>query len=119
MKLPKPFRIACCFLMSLLMTDIPAFALGKVAMISTSAALVESDRTEALTKIQEYLKRADVQKALIARGLSPDEASLRLASLSESELRQLSKGVEYAQAGGDILLTILLIVLIIFLIKRI
>jgi hypothetical protein len=105
--------------MSLLMTDIPALALAEGSMISTSAVVANLERTQTQAKIQDYLKRSDVQKALIERGVSPEEASLRLASLSQAELRQLSAEVEYAQAGGDILVTILVIVLIIFLIKRI
>ena len=88
-------------------------------MIATQAVVDELSKSEALNRVNNFLTRADVQKLLMERGLSAEEASLRVASLSETELNQLSGQIEKAKAGGDILVTILLVVLIIFLIKRI
>lgn len=105
--------------MSLLMTDIPSLAFAKGMMVPTSEVVHQIDRQQAEAKVRDLISREDVQKALRERGVSPEEASARLASLSESELRDLSHQVEYARAGGDILVTILIVVLIIFLIKRI
>ena len=105
------------FFMCLLMSNLPAVAGTNQSMISTNVVVAELDRTQAEQKINDYLTRSDVRAALIDRGVSPDEVSSRLASLSESELRGLSMQVEQARAGG-ILVTILIVVLIIFLIKR-
>lgn len=118
MRFSKRFMAACSFLMCLLISNIPAIAVANQAMISTNVVVAELDRAQTEQKINDYLTRSDVRTALMERGVSPNEVSSRLASLSESELRSLSMQVEQARAGGDILVTILIVVLIIFLIKR-
>jgi len=105
--------------MSILLSNIPSLAMASEAMISTEMAIAEFDRAQTERQISDFLTREDVRAALIEKGVAPDEVSSRLASLSETELRALSSQVEQARAGGDILVTILLIVLIIFLVKRI
>ena len=121
MKFSKPFKVVCSVLMSALISNVPAvaFANQNHGMISTSVVVEQLDRAQAEQEIQSQLNRDDVQKALIANGVSPDEVSTRLATLSDSELRQLSGQLHEARAGGDILVAVLLVVLIIFLIKRI
>lgn len=101
------------------MSNLPAVAFADQAMISTSTVVAKMDRAQAEKDVQNFLNEENVRKALIERGVSPDEVSSRLASLSETELKQLSGQVQQARAGGDILIAILIIVLIIFLIKRI
>jgi hypothetical protein len=88
-------------------------------MIPTSVVLAESYRAEADNNIQEFLRIAEVRTELTKRGLSSEEVTARLASLSEQERGQLSIQIKEARAGGDILITFLLIVLIIYFIKRI
>jgi hypothetical protein len=105
--------------MALLLSNLPHIAFAESHMISTSQVADELSRTEAQQQIESYLEKPELRKALIARGISPDEVSYRLASLSDSELRQMATEMNRAQYGGDILLAILVIVLIIFLIKRI
>jgi hypothetical protein len=119
MTFSKTFKVSCCLSLSLLMTDIPALAAANSSMISTSSVVAQLDRGQTEAKLHDLFNRSDVQKAMVERGLSPDEVSSRLASLSEAELRQLSSQVEYAKAGGDILVAILIVVLIIYFIKRI
>jgi hypothetical protein len=124
MKFSTPVKTFCCLSMSALMSNIPnvaaAAAIESTApkMISTSAVVAEMDRAQVEQRMQDLINRADVQQALIERGVSPNEVSHRLAALSEQELRQLSTQVEEARAGGSILVEILIVVLIIFLIKR-
>lgn len=119
MKFSKPFTISCCLFMSTIMSDIPAMAVAAPAMMGTQKLIEKLDRAQAQNDVENFLKREDVKQALLDRGVSPDEVSSRLASLSESEMRQLAGQVHEARAGGDLLVTILLIVLIIFLVKRI
>jgi len=119
MRFSKRFLAACSVFMSVILSNIPALAVSSEAMISTEMAIVEMDRAQTEQKIADFLTREDVRAALVEKGVAPDEVSSRLASLSETELRALSSQVEQARAGGDILVTILLIVLIIFLVKRI
>lgn len=118
MSLPHGLKTFVALIMAFLMTHIPAVAAAEQKMISTISVIRDLDRAETQAKVKSFLEKSDIQKALIERGVSPEEASFRLATLSDSELKQLSSQIENAQAGGDILITILLIILIIFLIKR-
>lgn len=105
--------------MSVMLTNAPAVVFADSAMISTSDALAEQARGQNFNKVHDFLNRADVKKLMIERGLSPEEASSRIASLSEFELKELSGQVEQAKAGGDILVAVLVVVLILFFIRRI
>lgn len=88
-------------------------------MISTTEVLERFDRKVAQDKVLTYLAQQDVEKKLIEQGLNASEAKERIASLSDIELQNLSQQIDRAQYGGDILVTVLLIVLIIYLVKRI
>lgn len=88
-------------------------------MIATSSVLADLSRLDAEQEIKDYVAKTEVQAELLKHGISADEINLRLATLSEQEIRQLSGQVYEARAGGDILVAILLVVLIIFLVKRI
>lgn len=123
MRISKNTKTVLSLSLSALMAYVPNFAAahGNVngGMITTSSVLADIDRSQAEQQIEGYLQRADVQQALSDQGLSSDEIRSRLASLSPQEINQLSQQMEQARAGGDILVTILIVVLIIFLIKRI
>lgn len=114
----------------LLMLPVPNAALAanvqnsvaKKEMVSTAVALNEIDfsaRASVEKEIQDFLQNDDVKAQLKAKGISAEEMTSRLASLSNEELKTMSKQVQEARAGGDILVTVLLIVLIIYFIKRI
>lgn len=116
-------RNSLCFALSLLISNIPSVVMAETEintqMIPTHQVVQNLSRAETINAVNEYLDRKDVQEELIKRGLNPDEVSERLASLSEAEMKQLSLQVAQAKAGGNILVTIVLVLLIIFLIKRI
>jgi hypothetical protein len=120
-KFVKVFLIT---LLSLLISHFPDVAFGAVAeqMISTTDVVESQSRTQVEAKIQSYLDREDLQKELKKLGVSPTEVKERMASLSVAELNQLSKQMDQARYGGDIfgiLILVLLILLIIYLAKRI
>lgn len=125
MKKSNPRKIITAVSMAFLMSNIPNSALAVsvssvgTKMVSTGMVLAEMTRAEAEQNVRDYLQRSDIQSELIKHGVSADEATARLANLSELELRQISGQVNEARAGGDILVAILLVVLIIFLIQRI
>lgn len=125
MKFSKTTKMFWTMVLSVFMSHVPnvAFAEGVAAanpqMISTSLVLADVTRAQAEQEVKDFLKTEEIQKAFVKQGLSADEASMRLASLSDQELRQLSLQVQEARAGGDILVAILIVVLIIFLVKRI
>lgn len=122
MKIPVSVKMVCAYLMAAILTNIPNLVLAegvKAAMIPTTVVVSELTRSEAQAKVETLLNRADVRKQLEANGVSVQEATNRLASLSETEMKNLAGQMEQARAGGDILIVVLLVVLIIFLVQRI
>ncbi len=125
MKIPSSLKATCAVTLSILLSNIPNTVFAESAMNSTSpmipstVVVAELTRAQALANVQEFLNKPEVRERLAKSGLSEKEAELRVASLSEAELKQLSTQMDQARAGGDILVAILLVVLIIFLIKRI
>ena len=125
MKTLKFRKTAGALFMALLMSHIPNIVLAesltspKNEMISTSTVLAETTRSQAEKNIRDYLQKSEVQNEFINQGISSDEAAARLANLSEHEIRQLSNQVKEARAGGDILVAVLLVVLIIYFVQRI
>lgn len=118
MKMSRSARNLCAFFMAVLLSNAPAIAASN-KMISASSVVADLSRADAEKNAQEFLNRTDVKTMLLEKGLSHDEISSRLASLSDSELRQLTVQMDQARAGGDILYVILIVVLIVFLVKRI
>lgn len=117
----RPNRIlrhTVAMFMAFMMTNLPHIAAAESQMLPTTELVTQINRAQAEDKVENYLKMDEVKKALAARGISPTEMSARLASLSDQELRQLSDQLDQARYGGDILIAILVVVLIIFLIKR-
>lgn len=120
MRISKSLSKCVAIFMSLFITNVPATAAVITdGMISTSIVVADLTRAQAQANIENILQNGNVREELMKRGLSADEITSRLASLSESEMRDLSGQMNQARAGGDILIAILVIVLIIFLIKRI
>lgn len=120
-----PMKTLTVATLTLLMSHVPNVALAEQishtpsGMISAGSVLADISRAEAEKNVRDYISKSDVQTQLIKHGLSAAEVDSRLASLSEQEMRQLANQVGEARAGGDVLVTVLLIVLIIFLIQRI
>lgn len=70
------------------------------AVVPTSEALTMERPAERLAAVQARLARSDVQQAMIALGVDPVEAQLRVAALDERELVQLQGHLDELPAGG-------------------
>ncbi len=114
-------KLICIWTMAFMMSHLPQIAAAEAipVLIRTSVVANELSRQQAEADLQDLLSKDEVRDQLVKSGVSPNEASQRIASLSDTELKQLHMQVEEARAGGDILFTILIVVLIIFLVKRI
>ncbi len=123
MKFNRNLKTAVIYLMTLMLSNAPQLAMGEAAhtltMIPTSSLVIELTEAQAQENISSFLSRTDVQQQLMNSGLSKEEASLRLSTLSRSELNKLSSQINEARAGGDLLVAILLVVVILILLKRI
>ena len=116
-------RMLLCLMISFTLVELPILkGQAHAGMITTSAAVTEMSRAECERNVSEFLNRTDVKDQMVKLGLSSEEATRRLASLSDKEVRKLSGDIEKAQVGGDvtgILVIVLIVILIIYLAKRI
>lgn len=113
--------------MSAILTNIPYLAWAEAleanqGMISTTQVVEQMNRRETEQKVQEFLSRSEVRSEFTKRGVSPDEISARIASLTDQELNRLSQQMDEARYGGDvigILVIVVLVLLVIYLAKRV
>lgn len=105
------------------MSPLPNLMAAQTAakMITTQELVEEMNRHEAESIIREQLDRGDIQKELEKMGVNANDARMRLASLSDSEMTDIASQMEAAQYGGitNILIIIILILVIIYLAKKI
>lgn len=125
MKQTYPKMTAIKVFMAFVMSNIPNVLMAddlnysKIEMISAGQVLEEITRAQAEKNVRDYLEITAIKNELLKNGISSDEAVTRLSTLSEQEIRQLSGQVSEARAGGDILVAVLLVVLILYFVKRI
>jgi hypothetical protein len=116
-------RLILCFMLSFTMVELPMMKSAHAAgMISTSSAIELMNRADHQAKVVNFLSRADVQKQLIQFGVTADEAFQRISSLTDAELRDLTKEIDNGTAAGGlegVLILVILVLLIIYLFKRV
>lgn len=81
---------------------------------------VRSSGQSLSSQVLSQLESKEARQKIEAMGLSYDEARSRLAGMSEQELRQLLENQGVQQAGGDLVIsltTVLLIVIIVLLVR--
>ena len=88
--------IASTALMGLPMT-------AQAAIVSTDEAMSTPVAAANRDRVNTFLTRADVRKALQEQGVNGDAAVERVKAMSETEVAQLAGRIDQAPAGGDIL----------------
>ena len=89
------------------------------AMIGTETMIDMARGQEAREYVNTMLVREDVQSTLIAHGIDPREAKLRVDSLSDAEVLRIFDKIEQLPAGGDMgIISALIIILLLILILR-
>ena len=121
MKIDSGLKLFLVGFLSLTLSHLPTVAAAETlpGLVSTRQVVSDLNRQQAEQNIQDLLSKDEVKNQLMKYGISADEASQRVASLSDMEIQKLNNQVVEARAGGAILVTILVVVLIIFLVKRI
>lgn len=104
-------------LRALVLTLVASLALpvlpAQAESLSTEAALAaEASPGSARDALRQWLDRADVQLALERHGVSPEQAALRVAALSDEEAAALAGQVESAPAGGSVLGVVVFVFLV-------
>lgn len=91
------------------------------ALVTTESVLDGNRDQNSKDRLIQLLEREEVRSALIAQGIDPQEAKARIASLTDSEINEISNQIENLPAGqGAIGLAIgvLLIILLVVVIAR-
>jgi len=96
-------RNSICLILSILLVISGLAAPAHAAVVGTGDALAMDAREARIADLQSELAREEVQHAMIALGVDPGQARLRVSSLSDTELDQLAGELETLPAGGDIL----------------
>ena len=73
------------------------------AVIDTQQAVAMDAREQRMAAVSATLAREDVRSAMIELGVEPQQAQLRVASLSDAELAQLEGQLQQLPAGGSAL----------------
>ena len=89
----------------MLMVSIPCQSVI-AALIDTETVLDSIRGREARDQLKQLLAREDVQAALIAHGIDPMEAQIRIDALSDDEVIRIADGIDQLPAGGNTLLLI-------------
>jgi hypothetical protein len=86
------------------------------AMIDTES-IIDLDRGQ---RARDYLNnlwaREDIQAALVSQGIDPQEAKVRIDSLSDVEANDIVNKLDQLPAGGGAIETLIVIVFLVFLI---
>jgi hypothetical protein len=89
---------------------------AQAALVDTEAALNSLSLQKDRQLIKNFLVRTDVQQILVAQGIDPLEAQMRVDSLTDSEISAIKGNILNLPAGGDILGLVVLVLLIVLLI---
>ncbi|MEP4548269.1 MAG: PA2779 family protein [Saccharospirillum sp.] len=116
MKLDKASRLVTVFsVVVALVVGSLGSQLAVADIVGTETLLQEQNGTITRDELQSLIARGDVQQQLIEYGISPEEASDRVAALTDTELQHLSQHMDDEPAGGSVTLILLIIILIILL----
>jgi len=91
--------------------SLPSYA----GIISTEQLLQQQLESLDRQSLITMLDRDDVRRQLVERGVDPDDAKMRIAALSDEQVREMKDGIGELPAGGGVvgILVAVLLVLVI------
>ena len=92
---------------------------AQAALIGTESVVTSEQAQIARDRVRDALDRADVQQALLAQGVAPDQLRARAAALTDSEAQQLAAHMDEMPAGADSALGIAAFVFLVLLLTDI
>ena len=75
----------------------------QAAMVSTQELVKEVQMFDERAKLNAFMQREDVKEQIASMGVSAEDIELRVAALTDDEVKQLNQQMETLPAGGDIL----------------
>lgn len=92
-------------------------ATASASVIGTTEYLSATDRAGKIATVQAALSRADVQAQLEKLGVNPVDAVARVASLTDSELADVSTRMESLPAGGGFIAVVGIVFLVLMILE--
>jgi hypothetical protein len=86
------------------------------AMVPTDATIYDNKAEVARDYLKSLISRDDIRKSLLSQGIDPDEAKIRVESLSDSEAIAVVDQIEQLPAGSGAIGVIIGAALIVFLV---
>jgi len=99
---PSKWRTALVTVLTAAVFNFGVMSAAQAGIVSTGA-IVSAERDADLASIRSQLQRADVQAQMQEMGVDAASVDARLATLSDSELRDMDEQMKNAPAGGDVL----------------
>jgi hypothetical protein len=124
---PRPFRLWTAVLLVLCMgaMDVAPAAAGLAPSRVSGATSIDSARDADMLVAQRALENKVVAQKLRDYGLAPDDAQMRLASMSDQDLHTLATASKGLPSGGDatgavigVLVVVILVIVILRLTNR-
>jgi hypothetical protein len=86
------------------------------AMVPTDTTIYDNKAEQARDYLKSLISRDDIRKSLLSKGIDPDEAKMRVESLTDSEAIAVADQIEQFPAGGGAIGIIIGAALIVFLV---
>ena len=109
-KADKPTRIFLAIVFLLVSTS---FQSASAAMIGTEKLLQAQNPQEKRDYLQQLIAREEIKDALIAQGIDPLEAQLRIQNLTDGEIQLIADKLDHLAAGGGVVIYSLIVVAVI------
>lgn len=107
--------VALLLAVVMLVVSMPLGA-ARAALVSTDQVLAESDGVADRARVLAFLSRAEVRAQIVALGVDPDEATARVAALTDAQVREIAGQLDELPAGQGAVAAVIGAVLIIFLV---
>lgn len=96
--------------------NVVPFGLAQAKMVATEQVIEQTDPASDRARVESFLLRDDVQKQLILLGIDPEEATSRVAGLSDGEIQQIAGRLDELPAGEGPIGAIVGAIVLIFLV---
>ena len=100
----------------LMVMNVAPIGLAQAKMVTTDQVLEHADPGSDRERVESFLLREDVQRQLVLLGINPEEATSRVASLSNGEIQQIAGRLDELPAGEGGIGVVVGAILIIFLV---
>lgn len=93
----------------LVMTCSPA---ARAGVVTTQQAIEQQLLSSGQASLVSALERQDVRQQLVGLGVDPENAKLRIASLSDAQVAELQRAMNDLPAGGGVLEVVVAVLLV-------